>query len=116
MSIGKIIVNELKQKQQPTKTTRRRTISDNQITSEMYDKILLKLYERFEAEQIEITQQNIIEMLLPLKLSNNMIAKYIREIIIDSKATAGSVAIQIRQIEKKKHQQDELLQMIEKGF
>lgn len=114
MSIGKIIVNELKQVH--SKTTRRKTINDNQITSEIYNKILLKLYERFEAKQIEITQQNIIKMLLPLKLSNNMIARYVREIMIDSKATAGSVAIQIRQIEKKKHQQDELLQIIEKGF
>lgn len=114
MNIGNVIVNKLKQQKQTlTITHRRKTISDSQITDEIYNKILLKLYERFGAEQLNITQQNIIEMLLPYKLSNNMIARFIKEIITNSKATAGSVAIQIRQIEKKKQQQNELLKLID---
>lgn len=94
--------------------TRRRTISDSDITKEILDKIMGKMFDKFTREEIELTQQNIIKTLLPLKLSNNMIAKIIKEFIPDSNPSAGSVAIQIRNINKKKDTTQQLLDLIEK--
>lgn len=94
--------------------TRRKTISDDEITKEVLDKIMSKMFEKFTREELELTQQNIIKTLLPLKLSNNMIAKIIKEFIPDSNPSAGSVAIQIRNINKKKSTTQQLLDLIEK--
>ena len=94
--------------------TRRKTISDNEITKEILDKIMNKMFEKFTREELELTQQNIIKTLLPLKLSNNMIAKIIKEFIPNSNPSAGSVAIQIRNINKKKNTTQQLLDLIEK--
>ena len=94
--------------------TRRKTISDDEITKEILDKIMNKMFEKFTREELELTQQNIIKTLLPLKLSNNMIAKVIKEFIPDSNPSAGSVAIQIRNINKKKNTTQQLLNLIEK--
>ena len=63
---------------------------------------------------VVILNPNIIKTLLPLKLSNNMIAKVIKEFIPDSNPSAGSVAIQIRNINKKKNTTQQLLDLIEK--
>ena len=52
-----------------TETTRRKTIADNEITKEVLDVIMGKMFEKFTKEEIELTQQNIIKTLLPLKLS-----------------------------------------------
>lgn len=95
-------------------TTRRKTISDDEITKEILDKIMNKMFEKFTKEELELTQQNIIKTLLPLKLSNNMIAKVIKEFIPDSNPSAGSVAIQIRNINKKRSTTQQLLDLIEK--
>lgn len=95
-------------------TTRRKTISDDEITKEILDKIMNKMFEKFTREELELTQQNIIKTLLPLKLSNNMIAKVIKEFIPDSNPSAGSVAIQIRNINKKRSTTQQLLDSIEK--
>ena len=97
-----------------TETTRRKTISDDEITKEILDKIMSKMFEKFTREELELTQQNIIKTLLPLKLSNNMIAKVIKEFIPESNPSAGSVAIQIRSINKKRSTTQELLGLIEK--
>ena len=97
-----------------TGTTRRKTISDDEITKEVLDVIMGKMFEKFTKEEIELTQQNIIKTLLPLKLSNKMIAKIIKELIPDSNPSAGSVAIQIRNINKKKNTTQQLLDLIEK--
>lgn len=97
-----------------TETIRRKTISDNEITKEILDKIMSKMFEKFTHEELELTQQNIIKTLLPLKLSNNMIAKVIKEFIPDSNPSAGSVAIQIRNINKKRSTTQQLLDLIEK--
>lgn len=97
-----------------TETTRRKTISDEEITKEILDKIISKMFEKFTREELELTQQNIIKTLLPLKLSNNMIAKVIKEFIPDSNPSAGSVAIQIRNINKKRSTTQQLLDLIEK--
>lgn len=97
-----------------TEVTRRKTISDDEITKEIFDKIMNKMFEKFTREELELTQQNIIKTLLPLKLSNNMIAKVIKEFIPDSNPSAGSVAIQIRNINKKRSTTQQLLSLIEK--
>ena len=94
--------------------TRRKTISDAEITKEILDKIMSKMFEKFTREELELTQQNIIKTLLPLKLSNNMIAKIIKEFIPDCNPSAGSVAIQIRNINKKRSTTQQLLDLIEK--
>lgn len=97
-----------------TRTTRRKTIADNEITEEILDIIMGKMFEKFTKEEIELNQQNIIKALLPLKLSNKMIARVIKELIPDSNPSAGSVAIQIRNINKKKNTTQQLLDLIEK--
>ena len=97
-----------------TGTTRRKTISDDEITKEILDIIMGKMFEKFTKEEIELTQQNIIQTLLPLKLSNKMIAKVIKELIPDSNPSAGSVAIQIRNINRKRNTTKQLLDLIEK--
>ena len=95
-------------------TTRRKTIADNEITKEILDIIMGKVFEKFTEEEIELSQQNIIKTLLPLKLSNKMIAKIIKELIPNSNPSAGSVAIQIRNIDKKRNTTQQLLDLIEK--
>ena len=97
-----------------TEITRRKTISDDEITKEILDKIMTKMFEKFTREELELTQQNIIKTLLPLELSNNMIAKIIKEFIPDSNPSAGSVAIQLRNINKKRNTTQQLLDLIEK--
>ena len=97
-----------------TGVTRRKTIADSEITKEVLDVIMGKMFEKFTKEEIELTQQNIIKTLLPLKLSNKMIAKVIKELIPDSNPSAGSVAIQIRNINKKRNTTHQLLYLIEK--
>lgn len=97
-----------------TEVTRRKTISDDEITKEILNKIMSKMFEKFTREELELTQQNIIKTLLPLKLSNNMIAKIIKEFIPNSNPSAGSVAIQIRNMNKKKNTTQQLLDLIEK--
>lgn len=97
-----------------TGTTRRKTIADDEITKEILDIIMQKMFEKFTKEEIELSQQNIIKTLLPLKLSNKMIAKVIKELIPDSNPSAGSVAIQIRNINKKKNTTQQLLDLIER--
>ena len=99
-----------------TGVTRRKTIADSEITKEIFDKIMSKIFEKFTQEELELTQQNIIKTLLPLKLSNNMIAKVIKELIPDSNPSAGSVAIQIRNINKKRSTTQQLLDLIEKDL
>ena len=94
--------------------TRRKTISDDEITKEILDIIMGKMFEKFTKEEIELTQQNIIKTLLPLKLSNKMIARVIKELIPDSNPSAGGVAIQIRNINRKRNTTQQLLDLIER--
>lgn len=94
--------------------TRRKTFNDWEISKKAYDIILSKVFEKFTREEIELSQQNIIKILLPLRLSNNMIAKVIKDILPDTNPTAGSVASQIRIINRKGNQEQELLDLIEK--
>ena len=94
--------------------TRRKTFNDWEISKETYELILAKVFDKFTRDEIELSQQNIIKTLLPLKLSNNMIAKVIKDILPDTSPTAGSVASQIRIINRKGNQERQLLDLIEK--
>ena len=109
-----LIEEEATRNKNMAEITRRKTISDDEITKEILDKIMSKMFEKFTREELELTQQNIIKTLLPLKLSNNMIAKIIKEFIPNSNPSAGSVAIQIRNINKKRSTTQQLLDLIEK--
>lgn len=94
--------------------TRRKTFNDYEISKKTYELILSKVFDKFTKEELELSQQNIIKVLLPLRLSNNMIAKVIKDILPDSNPTAGSVASQIRIMNRKGNQEQELLSLIEK--
>lgn len=91
-----------------TKRYRRQTISDSKITDDVFEKILEKfLYSRDDITNI--TQRDIIEFSLPLKLSNLTIARLVTALIEDSNATAGSINQAIRAIEKSKANSNKML-------
>lgn len=91
-----------------TKRCRRQTISDSKITDDVFEKILEKfLYSRDDITNI--TQRDIIEFSLPLKLSNLTIARLVTALIEDSNATAGSINQAIRAIEKSKVNSNKML-------
>lgn len=114
-NISKKILEDLMiKKQKPLKSSRRRTINDNEITEEIFSRITDKLIDKFLTSGDELSQHNIIKALLPLKLSNNMIARIIKFLLPDSNPTSGSVASQIRAMSKKSNQTQELLDLIEK--
>ena len=108
-NIGDRIVSQLKGVK-----TRRKTINDSEITNKVYNKIIEKLMDKFLESGEELSQHNIIKALLPLKLSNNMIARIIKEFLPSTNPTAGSVASQIRILNRKGNQEQELLDLIEK--
>lgn len=91
---------------------RRKTISDNLITDNVYQNLLG--YTFFKLQDMEVTQINIIKTLLPKNISNATIARIINDIILEAKATKGSVASQIRSMNKQSTEVDELLADIEK--
>lgn len=114
-NISKKILEDLMTKnQKPLKSSRRRTINDNEITGEIFSRITDKLIDKFLTSGDELSQHNIIKALLPLKLSNNMIARIIKFLLPDSNPTSGSIASQIRAMSKKSNQTQELLDLIEK--
>nr|DAQ08511.1 MAG TPA: hypothetical protein [Caudoviricetes sp.] len=100
--------------QKPLKLSRRKTINDNEVTDEIFSRIIDKLIDKFLTSEDELSQHNIIKALLPLKLSNNMIARIIKFLLPNSNPTSGSVASQIRAMGKKSNQTQELLDLIEK--
>lgn len=91
---------------------RRKTISDNLITDNVYENLLG--YTFFKLQDMEVTQMNIIKTLLPKNISNATIARIINDIILEARATKGSVASQIRSMNKQSTEVDELLADIEK--
>lgn len=114
-NISKKILEDLMIKnQKQSKSTRRKTINDSEVTTEIFNKITDKLINKFLASGDELSQHNIIKSLLPLKLSNNMIARIIKFLLPDSNPTSGSVASQIKAMERKSNQSQELLDLIER--
>lgn len=86
----------------------RETISDRLIDESIVGKIINKVYKSVD-NPYDIGQQDIIKVLLPLKLSNVTIARVINEMIPNSKATQGSVASLIKFMNSKNKLLDELL-------
>ena len=95
---------------------KRKIISDKMINEELYAKALYNLCSKLERDNIEVTQHNIIKILLPMKFSNTMIAVFINDLIPEANATRGSVATQINYLKRKRNETEILLEEIEKGF
>ena len=95
---------------------KRRVIPDKIINEELYAKALYSLCSKLERDNIEVTQHNIIKILLPMKFSNTMIAVFINDLIPEANATRGSVATQINYLKRKRNETEMLLEEIEKGF
>lgn len=87
-------------------TTRRKVIKDNMITQDIYDKLIGKLF--IELQDKDVTQSNIIDVLIPLNISNQTIARIVNDVIPNAKATGGSIASMIR-FKKTKNNDDTLL-------
>lgn len=96
--------------------SKRKVISDKMISEELYAKALYNLCSKLERDSIEVTQHNIIKILLPMKFSNTMIAVFINDLIPEANATRGSVATQINYLKRKRNETEMLLDEIEKGF
>jgi hypothetical protein len=96
--------------------SKRKVISDKMISEELYAKALYNLCSKLERDNIEVTQHNIIKILLPMKFSNTMIAVFINDLIPEANATRGSVATQINYLKRKRNETEMLLDEIEKGF
>ena len=96
--------------------SKRKIISDKMINEELYAKALYSLCSKLERDKIEVTQHNIIKILLPMKFSNTMIALFINDLIPEANATRGSVATQINYLKRKRNETEMLLEEIEKGF
>lgn len=96
--------------------SKRKVISDKMINEELYAKALYNLCSKLERDNIEVTQHNIINILLPMKFSNTMIAVFINDLIPEANATRGSVATQINYLKRKRNETEMLLDEIEKGF
>lgn len=92
-------------------TLRRETISDNLITSEILFKLLNYVLSKVD-DADNMSQTEIVNVLLPKKLSNITIAKIINILLPNAQATKGSVASLIRHIKSKGSMIDELLKDI----
>lgn len=99
-----------------TTKNKRKVISDKIMNDELYAKALFQLCTKLERDDIEVTQHNIIKILLPMKFSNTMIALFINDLIPEANATRGSVATQINYLKRKRNATEMLLEEIEKGF
>lgn len=94
-----------------TSRTRRKTYPDGLINNKIIDKLIDKVFESV-SDPYENTQQNVVKLLLPMGFSNKVIAKVINATVIDSNATAGSVASMVNRIRKQEKQASELLKQI----
>lgn len=98
-----------------TTLNRRKVIQDRYVTDDIFQRLLYMVCTKLQDK--EITQHAIIQAALPCKLSNGTIARIINELIPSAKATRGSVASQIRLINKPKNNPvDELLILIEENM
>lgn len=92
-------------------TTRRETISDSLITNDIFLKLLNFVLSK--ANDVDnLSQTEIVNILLPKKISNVTMAKVINALLPDAQATKGSIASLIRHIKSKDTLIDELLKDI----
>lgn len=96
-------------------TLRRETISDNLITEQIFYKLLNYTLANVK-DQDNISQVEVVNLLLPKKISNLTISKVVNVLIPNAKATAGSIASLVRHIKNKHNLIDELLQDIGEDF
>lgn len=92
--------------------TRRKTLSDTQITDELISKIANKVMQEVHADG-NITQGLMIDCMLPMNLSNATMARVINYILDIDSSTAGSVASIIRSRKGSSEMLIELLQLLE---
>lgn len=91
--------------------TRRKTLPDSIISDKIFDKLIDKVFESVDSPY-ENTQMNVVRLLLPLGLSNKVIAKVINATVIDSNATAGSVAMMVKRVRESNKLESKLLQQL----
>ncbi len=91
--------------------TRRKTYSDELISQQVIDKLIDMVFENID-DPYNNTQMNVIKLLLPKGFSNKVIAKVINATVVDSNATAGSVASAIRRLRQQEKQKSELLRQM----
>lgn len=91
--------------------TRRKTYPDNLINQDIIDKLIDKVFDSVSSPY-ENTQQNVVKILLPLGFSNKIIAKVINATVIDSNATAGSVAMLVRRVRDNAKVQSKILEQL----
>lgn len=85
---------------------KRIVIEDSRITKDIYDKLVDKVIGD-TGKLYDITQREVIDVLLPLKISNKTIARIVNDLVPDLKATPNSIAQMINN--KKNSKQDKLL-------
>lgn len=88
--------------------TRRKTISDNLINSETFTKIVNKVYTKLD-NPYDISQMEIVKILLDMPISNEMISKVVNTILPNAKSTKGSIASLIKHIRNSNNLLEEFL-------
>lgn len=91
--------------------TRRKTYPDGLISSKIIDKLIDKVFDSVESPY-DNTQKNVVQLLLPMGFSNKIIAKVINATVVDSNATAGSVAMIVRRLRTENKIQSKLLKQL----
>lgn len=91
---------------------RRQTISDKYLTPEIINRLIEKVYANVN-DAYDIKQKEVVNILVPLKISNATIALIINTVIPTAKATAGSVATLIRNIREREAIFNELIKELE---
>lgn len=86
------------------KRSRRKTISDSLIDDELLKKIVQKLYTKV-SDIYNPSQLELIDIMLPMGLSNKTMARIVNEMCIECKATENSV----RALIKYKRNKDDML-------
>lgn len=91
---------------------RRQTISDNLINDKIFEKLLNFTLANVK-DQNNMSQIEIVNLLLPKKISNVTIARVINILLPNASATKGSVASLVNRIRGKNDLITELLQDLE---
>lgn len=90
---------------------RRKVVPNNLITEEVFNKLIDKVFESVDTPY-DNTQMNVVKVLLPLDVSNSVIARVINATVIDSNATAGSVASMVRRVREQEKMTSDFLKKL----
>lgn len=91
--------------------TRRKTYPDSLVSDTVIMKLIDKIFENVN-NPYETTQMDVVKLLLPKGFSNKIIAKVINATVVDSNATAGSVAALIRRLRDREKVQSKILEQL----